>query len=353
MAPFKSSLAKSAGKLFGVFRERDLSLRGATQTKRLPPPEPLVVTGGTKYEPGDGYTYHIFKGSSSQTLVADRTAGLLLDFCLVGGGGGGAALQGPGGAAGSGGGAGGMIYRLNTTITIPTNSNVTVSLGTGGTIAPPAYSVFGTDGGDSVFTDANGPIVYTSKGGAGGAMYSSPGPGRPGGSGSGSSFNGAAAGASTQGPSMPVPLRPYGFGNAGGNTGPASYYDGAGGGGAGGVGSNAHGYPTEPTNGAGGLGKSTVFLGPKFPGEPTIWKTAVGANGFLAAGGGGGTYSPNVGSPSSYAGGGGGGGGGPTNNESPASEKAGVDNTGSGGGMGDGGDGVFLIRYLTNNTPAN
>ena len=34
MAPFKSSLAKSAGKLFGVFRQADLSLRGATQTTR-------------------------------------------------------------------------------------------------------------------------------------------------------------------------------------------------------------------------------------------------------------------------------------------------------------------------------
>ena len=41
MAPFKSSLAKSAGKLFGVFREADLSLRGATQSTRqiIPPPK--------------------------------------------------------------------------------------------------------------------------------------------------------------------------------------------------------------------------------------------------------------------------------------------------------------------------
>ena len=32
--PFKSSLARSAGKLFGVFKERDLSLRGAIQSDR-------------------------------------------------------------------------------------------------------------------------------------------------------------------------------------------------------------------------------------------------------------------------------------------------------------------------------
>ncbi len=39
MAPFKSSLARSAGKLFGVFKEADLSLRGATQSTRH------VITG--------------------------------------------------------------------------------------------------------------------------------------------------------------------------------------------------------------------------------------------------------------------------------------------------------------------
>ena len=34
MAPFKSSLARSAGKLFGVFKEADLSLRGDVQSSR-------------------------------------------------------------------------------------------------------------------------------------------------------------------------------------------------------------------------------------------------------------------------------------------------------------------------------
>ncbi len=345
--PFRSSLVRSAGKLFGVFKERDLSLRGATQITRAPI-SPMVLTGGTKYQPGDGYSYHIF--TSPGTLSADNTGTLAVDFCLVGGGGGGAGQQGPGGAAGSGGGAGGMIYRLNVNINIPSSLNVTISLGSGGTISPTSYSQSGTDGGDSVFTDVNGPIVYTSKGGAGGAMYSGPGEGNDGGSGSGSSYKGGTTGASTQVPSMPGPLQPYGFGNPGGDTGPSpSSYDGAGGGGAGGSGSPSHGSGLTPSNGKGGLGKSTVFIGPKFPSEPALWRTAVGANGFLAAGGGGGTFSPNVGTPSSYAGDGGGGGGGPSNNESPGTEKAGVDNTGSGGGMGDGGDGVFLIRYLVIN----
>ena len=36
MAPIKSSLARSGGKLFGVFKDTDLSLRGATQNQKYP-----------------------------------------------------------------------------------------------------------------------------------------------------------------------------------------------------------------------------------------------------------------------------------------------------------------------------
>lgn len=35
MAPLKSSLSKSVGKLIGVFRDRDLSLRGIVQSSRF------------------------------------------------------------------------------------------------------------------------------------------------------------------------------------------------------------------------------------------------------------------------------------------------------------------------------
>ncbi len=57
--PFKSTLAKSAGKLFGGFRERDLSLRGATQMSRFVPK--ITATGGdATTTPGDGYKYHYY-----------------------------------------------------------------------------------------------------------------------------------------------------------------------------------------------------------------------------------------------------------------------------------------------------
>ena len=61
MAPFKSSLARSAGKLFGVFREADLSLRGATQSNRYvaPPLPPVEASGGTEITSGDT-KFHVF-----------------------------------------------------------------------------------------------------------------------------------------------------------------------------------------------------------------------------------------------------------------------------------------------------
>ena len=56
MAPFKSSLAKSAGKFLGIFNQTDLSLRGADQTSRFIEP-PFIATGGTILTPGNGYKY--------------------------------------------------------------------------------------------------------------------------------------------------------------------------------------------------------------------------------------------------------------------------------------------------------
>ena len=85
MAPFKSSLARSAAKLFGVFNQTDLSLRGATQSTRLEEPSKTVATGGTKFTSGD-QTYHLFHTSS--TLVMTSGPGnLTAEIFLVAGGG--------------------------------------------------------------------------------------------------------------------------------------------------------------------------------------------------------------------------------------------------------------------------
>ena len=67
MSPLKSSLARSAGKLLGVLKERDLSLRGATQSSRVPisPFSAISATGGSTFTPGDGYKYHIYANAGS------------------------------------------------------------------------------------------------------------------------------------------------------------------------------------------------------------------------------------------------------------------------------------------------
>lgn len=345
MAPIKSSLAKSAKQLLGLFNERDLSLRGATQSSRVAPPPPFSATGGQKFTPGDGFHYHVIISSTpspTKNIVTPGHTGSVANcsILIVGGGGGGASLQGPGAAAGAGGGAGGMVYA--TGIPLPFQATNPITIGQGGTIAPPSYSVTGSNGGDTTIT-LGGSLTLTGKGGGGGAMYSVN--GADGGSGGGASYDGATGGATTQAPANPVPFQPYCFGNAGGDGHPSpSYYNGAGGGGAGGAGTPA---PTT-AGGPGGNAKSTVFTSPLFPGMDSTFLTAIGSNGNFAQGGGGGTYSPNVGSPSGYAGNGGGGGGGPATDLSPNSEKAGVDNTGSGGGKGDGGDGIVILKYPIN-----
>jgi len=107
MAPFKSSLARSAGKLFGVFRERDLSLRGATQTDRIPPPVTFSSSGGTKTTSGSD-VIHAFTSNDNLTFSGQYDSVKLL---LVAGGGGGASHTGNGHAA-TGGGGGGVVLEL-------------------------------------------------------------------------------------------------------------------------------------------------------------------------------------------------------------------------------------------------
>ena len=115
--PFKSSLVRSAGKLFGVFRERDLSLRGYVQSKRLSKVW-TSATGGTTSDysdPGPGILYraHIFtaSGALSVTQVGGGGGGpSTVEYLVVGGGGGGGASENAAHDAGTGGGgAGGFV----------------------------------------------------------------------------------------------------------------------------------------------------------------------------------------------------------------------------------------------------
>lgn len=341
MAPFKSSKGRNLGKQVRGYKTS--SIGSGLGSGGAGGSGSFSATGGTKYEPGDGYVYHVFTGPSAFIHPGSLAGDVTVQGCallIAGGGGGGAGIQGPGGAAGGGGGAGGIIYDNNLTLTIGGPGPVVI--GAGGVIAPPAYNVTGTSGADTTIA-LNPSLTLTGKGGGAGAMYNVD--GLEGGSGGGAAFDGGSGGATNQAAANPGDWTAISYGTVGTDGNPdANIYNGSGGGGAGGAGTYEPG-----GGGVGGPAIQTLFTGSKFatdvggnPGMPATWRTAVGSNGKFGQGGAGGTYSPNVGKTSGYAGQGGGGGSGPG---APTDERAGVDNTGSGGGGGDGGDGIVIIRY--------
>ena len=99
MAPFRSTLSRSVGKLLGVYRERDSSLRGFTQESRSIAPGPILAE-------------YVFFGATSGTLsVPGETT--QLEIAGVAGGGGGKTQDYPGGGWNSAGGGAGSNIRGN------------------------------------------------------------------------------------------------------------------------------------------------------------------------------------------------------------------------------------------------
>jgi len=186
MAPFKSSLARSAGKLLGVFRERDVSLRGYKQESRIVNASgPITATGGNKYTPGDGFIYHAFinsMNSGPNGVFAQTAGGDTVKILIVAGGGGG------GGGYYAGGGGGGGILEGTLTEHQPGSYTITVGAGGAGGIGAPGNA---TNGQNSVFDavtalgggyGGSGPRSPDQNGGDGGSggaasYYASPGKG--------------------------------------------------------------------------------------------------------------------------------------------------------------------------------
>jgi len=331
MAPFKSSLSRSAAKLLGMFNQTDLSLRGATQNSRFIPPPPFSATGGNQSGgpsgfPANGFKYHTFT-SDGNFVVADSPG--TVEVLIVGGGGGGADYEGPGNA-GAGGGAGGLVHHASFDVAIGTYPIV---VGDGGPDNPSPHGAYiGEDGGDS---SAFGMVA---KGGGGAGGYTSN--GRTGGSGGGGddSGSGPTNQSSQNTPFVPNPdFNQYGHAGGDGAAGPGLF---GGGGGAGAAGSG-------PDPGAGGVGRQY----PQFVGNDIGLPAVNFTNGYYAGGGGGGRYPESPPAP-----GGLGGGGGPNNNPSGAPSNTqpipGTANTGGGGAGGSltnsggtGGSGIVIIKY--------
>ena len=295
-------------------------------------------------------TYHASTttGASTWTCPSGIESAEIL---VIGGGGGGAT------AYGSGGGAGGIVHDTDYTVVAGVVYDITV--GTGGATVTGQLA---NDGANSVFNvNAEGSgITLTANGGGGGGATGGPnsGNGREGGSGGGSGNTSSGQGATNQ-PSFPGALS---YGNAGGFTGPGTWW-GAGGGGAGGVGGNGQG-PPEATgySGNGGVGKlfsNFLAYGTNSSNAPSSGSDG----GWFGGGGGGGAENWE---PSNNTGGLGGTGGGGINyrgTQSQGTGGSGIANTGGGGSgattsstnqnSGSGGTGVVLLRYQESVTGLN
>ena len=336
--PFKSSLARSAGKLFGVFRERDLSLRGYNQSTRIPPPPPFTATGGTKSTPGNGYTYHVF---TSPTIAPAphtfevTTGGSAINLLVVAGGGGGGGKYG--GSAGGGGGGAGVVHdRLLPNFAVGTYP-ITVGCGGLGNTYPGSA---GNPGDDTVWNSpgTGTPALTAAGGGAGGGGEAPYHEGLPGGSGGGNAYTDPAGNRRSTGSGDTYPgsgstISPAnGWGSDGGIASPTTNRKAGGGGGAGAQGED--GPAGIVVDGGVGIEISWVL--------PTHGDTK-----FFSGGGGGGYY------PAPGTGGAGGNGGGGNGGPGPTPASDGMVSTGGGaGGMESagstqyrGGSGVVIIRY--------
>jgi len=343
MAPFKSSLARSVGKLLGVFKEGDLSLRGVSQSSRyiVPPPGgPFSVSGGNANSTAGGFKYFYFTSNGSLSVTNDGSAGPLpVSFMLIGGGGSATAT------GGGGGGSGAFIQKINYDLGSVNPGSLgswPVTIGAGG-------QTQGANPGDSsVFVITASPETFTAVGGGGAPAN--------GASGGGSPRGGGTAGSSTisqtiSGGNTPPSGIGHDAGAGSGSQNPAGGGTGGGGGGAGAVGQAGSGTKA----GDGGIGL------PAFDGDANV-SSSYGTPGpsagrwFAGGGAGGAHYSV----PGGTGGVGGGGPGAPPSQ--PQQGQRGTANTGSGGGGGggapnaypgpiqenpSGGPGIMIFRIST------
>ena len=129
MAPFKSSLARTASKLLSVNNQSDLTLRGRKQVGRN---VKFTSSGGTIINVGND-VIHVFTSPGTLTFAGIYDDAKVL---LVGGGGAGGTHEGAGHYAMGGGGAGGMISLTGQTYTA---GSYPITIGDGGTPDSPGH----------------------------------------------------------------------------------------------------------------------------------------------------------------------------------------------------------------------
>ena len=377
MAPLRSSLARTVGKLLGISKGTDLSLRGHVQSSRRPPDPPVEASGGTKRTFGE-YNFHVFTGkpsidgASSPYTFQVTNGGIpttTYDIIMVAGGGGGGDDQ-PGSYAGGGGGAGGVRFIPELPLSEATYPLVVAA---GGSNA--------NNGGDTIFNPGNGnslPAITCHGGGYGGDGGGAG--GGPGGSGGGKDYPGpiTAFGAGNNGlgnvaePRASGPTSPIGDTQFQGSPGNARASDvGYASGGGGGARYAPTSYYTPPQTGPGivvtdsnpdgadyrAQGGDGIDFGPiigpwSTNGNYGDSSTRAQPGAWFGGGGHGGKYPAGPGAPGT----GGIGGGGYDKPGDPWTgrvNKHGETNTGGGGAAanGNGGPGILIVRYKTAGGP--
>ena len=343
MAPFKSSLARSGKKLLGLFNQRDLSLRGATQDSKFVIP-PGQATGGTVVGPYGGKTIHMFTSSGTFTANGSKTC----EYVIVAGGAAGSS-SGGGGTAGGGGGAGGYLTGtglvLDGAYRVEVGDGGTCPGGGSGSPGNPSYIGPGPSWTGSVLP--NNPTKGTHAiGGGRGGDYEPNTTADNGGSGGGGDYNSKPAGYGFN-PTTPAPIRSgepryrdgdtQGMPGGDGTNNPEQIGGGGGGRGGAGTGGNGSTYA-----GGAGVRIPSTFHTPNVnigaPGPAGLW--------YCCGGGGGARYSPADGGPGGYGGGG--------NGRNGGDGYSATANSGGGGGGvaradsnngGSGGSGFVLIAY--------
>ena len=193
MAPIKSSLAKSATKLFGVFRDRDTSLRGFVPESRLAKRSILTVPSSIDASQEwnlEGNPLVITSANSFDISVNPKSGGDVNVKTHIWGAGGGA-----GAPSGGNGGAGGFTVG-DLTLLQGTTYKFVIGNSTGSTPASGSPNGGGSNAGvgggySGVFTTSvtHGNAVILA-GGGGGAGGNDSGPHGNGGGGGGSTSNG-------------------------------------------------------------------------------------------------------------------------------------------------------------------
>ena len=390
MAPLRTTLGRSLGRLLRTARTRDLAGTGTGGTAdheqlnsrlkgyTIPPPDTYIeATGGNtvtaEYPGGDGYDYksHIFTGPGNFVVTAagTGTAGARQVQYLVVGGGGGTGSRWHAG----GGGAGGLLVSPNfPSSEIPTTQNrgswdgevsattYPIVIGNGGPGASGPANTDPPEGGEASYIGpAPAKNVEAWGGGYGGTFDS---PGTPGGSGGGGGgpytptgdpFEPGGAGQNYPGPTQ------QGFPGGNGPENESGEGEGGGGGGAGFEGRNVQPGSGE---GHGGIGLQVLITAAPTSPQPAGAPGPGGGTGWFAGGGAGGVYNTGSGGvggawgPTGLIPGGPYAGGAPGKSAPGA---AGTANTGGGGGApnaesgtngGTGGSGIVVIRYRTGTT---